>query len=88
MKEESLTTDCVMIKFNQIELAMLTNVLKLFFDQDDKVFKSCGIKTKKMERKLSSLYARLDTTYLENFDEASILKEMWGISMDKARCDE
>jgi hypothetical protein len=88
MKEESLTADCVMIKFNQIELAMLTNILKLFFDQDDEVFKSCGIKTKKMERKLSSLYARLDTTYLENFDEASILKEMWGISMDKARYDE
>jgi hypothetical protein len=88
MKEESLTADHVMIKFNQIELAMLTNVLNMFFEQDDKVFKSCGIKTKKMERKLSSLYARLDTIYLKNFDEASILREMWGTSLDKARYDE
>jgi hypothetical protein len=88
MKEESLTADYVMIKFNEIELAMLTNVLRMFFEQDDEVFKSCGIKTKKMERQLSSLYARLDTTFWKNFDEDSILSEMWGISMDKARYDE
>jgi hypothetical protein len=88
MKKESLTADHVMIKFNEIELAMLTNVLAMFFEQDDKVFKSCGIKTKKMERKLSSLYARLDTTFWKNFDEATILSELWGISMDKARYDE
>ena len=87
-KKESITADHVMIKFNQVELAMVTNILDRFLDQNEEVYKSCGIKTEKMERQLSSLYARLDTTFWNNFDEDTILQNMWDISLDKARYDE
>lgn len=87
-KKESITADHVMIKFNPVELAMVTDILDKFLDQDKKVYKSCGIKTEKMERQLSSLCARLDTTFWNNFDEDTVLQNMWDISLDKARYDE
>jgi len=87
-KEDSITADHVMIKFNREELFMVTAILDRFLDQNEEVYKSCGIKTKKMERQLSSLYARLDTTFWNNFDEDTILQNMWDISLDKARYDE
>jgi hypothetical protein len=87
-KEDSITADHVMIKFNREELNMVTAILDKFLDQNKNVYKSCGIKTKKMERQLSSLHARLDTTFWNNFDEDTILQNMWGISLDKARYDE
>ena len=87
-KEDSITADYVMIKFNREELFMVITILDKFLDQNQEVYKSCGIKTKKMERQLSGLHARLDTTFWNNFDEDTVLRNMWDISMDKARYDE
>ena len=77
-KDDSLTLESVAIEFNEIELAILTNVLDRFFDQDDEVFKSVGIDTDEMQVIASDLYARLDSTFHNSFNEVHILREMWG----------
>ena len=77
-KDDSLTLESVAIEFNAIELAILTNVLDRFFDQDDEVFKSVGIDTDEMQVIASYLYARLDSTFHNSFNEGHILREMWG----------
>ena len=87
-KEDQLVQDFVMIKFDRNELAMVSNILDRFLNQNDEVYKSCGVTTEKLETILNNLHARLDTTYWENFDESTILEKMWGISLDKARYDE
>ena len=77
-KDDSLTLESVAIEFNAIELAILTNVLDRFFDQNDEVFKSVGIDTDEMQVIASDLYARLDSTFHSSFNEGHILREMWG----------
>lgn len=88
MKKEKLTEDYVMIKFDHDELGLVCNILDRFLNQKKEVYKSCGVKTKKLETKINNLHARLDTMFWDNFDEATILQNMWGTSLSKARYDE
>jgi len=87
-KKDQITEPYVMIKFNHDELAMITNVLDRFLDQNNDVYKSCGIKNKKLETKLNKLHVRLDKTFWKNFDEHTILEKMWDVSLTKAGSNE
>lgn len=82
-KDESLTLESVLIEFNVVELAMLTNILDIFFDQSDEIFKFAGINSEEDEVMLSNLLARMDNVFQDSFNEDHILREMWGPSMGK-----
>ncbi len=87
-KKDQPTEHHVVIKLNHNELAMITNILDRFLDQGREVYKSCGVKTKKQEIELNKLHSRLDTIFWENFDEHTVLKKMWGMSLTKAGSNE
>lgn len=82
-KDESLTLESVSIEFNETELALLTNILNIFFYQSDEVLKFAGVKSEEDEVVLSNLLARMDNVFQNSFNEDHILREMWGESLDK-----
>ena len=77
---------CVMIKFDQDELAMTLEILDRFFEQNENVFQSAGVRTKKLRTKLKKFYERVDAKFWETYFNGDYsFREMLGEPLETVK---